>query len=111
MPAEGFEGHMATDGSFLGEVGKWRACGWAVVQLVYDEEMGPLHGMARWRQRMRSSDGLLTGWTAGLGPLSLGPFRLSKLVMPPFRSEWPPLGGPGGSTLRCGSQISTPFLV
>ena len=29
----------------LGKVGKWRACGWAVVQLDYDEEMGPLHGM------------------------------------------------------------------
>ena len=24
---------------------KWRACGWAVVQLDYDEEMGLLHGM------------------------------------------------------------------
>ena len=29
----------------LGRTVKWRACGWAVVQLVYDEEMGPLHGM------------------------------------------------------------------
>ena len=25
--------------------GKWGACGWAVVQLEYDEEMEPLHGM------------------------------------------------------------------
>ena len=25
--------------------GKWGACGWAVVQLDHDEEMGPLHGM------------------------------------------------------------------
>ena len=24
----------------LGSAGKWRACGWAVVQLDYDEEMG-----------------------------------------------------------------------
>ena len=45
MPAEGFKGHVATDGSLLGNTGKWRACGWAVVQLDYDEEMGPLHGM------------------------------------------------------------------
>ena len=36
---------MVTDGSLLGETGKWGACGWAVVQLDYDEEMGPLHGM------------------------------------------------------------------
>ena len=42
MAAEGF--HVATDGSLLGAAGKWRACGWAVVQLDYDEE-GPLHGM------------------------------------------------------------------
>ena len=45
MPAEGFKGHVATDGSLLGTAGKWGACGWAVVQLDYDEEMGPLHGM------------------------------------------------------------------
>ena len=30
--------------SLLCAAGKWRACGWAVVQLDYDEE-GPLHGM------------------------------------------------------------------
>ena len=40
-----FKGHVATDCSFLGRAGKWRACGWAVVQLDYDEEMVPLHGM------------------------------------------------------------------
>ena len=40
MPAEGFTGHVATDGSLLGNAGKWGACGWAVVQLDYDEEMG-----------------------------------------------------------------------
>ena len=45
MPVEGFEGHAATDGSLSGKIGKWGACGWAVVQLDYDEEMGPLHGM------------------------------------------------------------------
>ena len=45
MPAEGFKGHVATDGSLLGNAGKWRACGWTVVQLDYDEEMGPLYEM------------------------------------------------------------------
>ena len=45
MPTEGFKGHIATDGSLLGNDDKWEACGWAVVQLDYDEEMGPLHGM------------------------------------------------------------------
>ena len=33
------------DGSLLGTAGKWRACGWAVLQLDSDEEVGPLHGM------------------------------------------------------------------
>ena len=45
MPAEGFKGHVATDGSLLGKAGKWRDCGWAVVQLDYGEEMVPLLGM------------------------------------------------------------------
>ena len=45
MSVEGFKGHVATDGSLLNTAGKWGACGWAVVQLDYDEEMGPLHGM------------------------------------------------------------------
>ena len=31
MPAEGFVGHVATDGFLLGTSGKWGACGWAVV--------------------------------------------------------------------------------
>ena len=33
------KGHVATDGSLPGKAGKWRACGWAVVQLDCDEEM------------------------------------------------------------------------
>ena len=45
MPAEGFKGHVATDGSLLGIAGKWGACGLSAVQLDYDEELGPLHGM------------------------------------------------------------------
>ena len=45
MQVEGFEGHVATDCCLLGKIGMWRACGWAVVQLDYDEEIGPLHGM------------------------------------------------------------------
>ena len=39
MPAEGFKGHVAIDGSLLGRAGKWGACGWSVVQLDYDEEL------------------------------------------------------------------------
>ena len=42
---EGFRGRVATDGSLLGKIGKRSACDWAVVQLDYDEEMEPLHGM------------------------------------------------------------------
>ena len=45
LPAKGFKGHVATDGSPLGMKGKWGACGWSEVQLDYDEELGPLHGM------------------------------------------------------------------
>ena len=45
IPGEVFKGHVATDGSQLGTAGKRTACGWAVVQLDYDEEMGSLHGM------------------------------------------------------------------
>ena len=45
MPAEGFKGHVATDGPLLGRAGKWGACAWSVVQLDYDEEMVPMHGM------------------------------------------------------------------
>ena len=40
MPAEGFKGQVASGGSLLGRAGKWGACGWAVVQLDCDEEMG-----------------------------------------------------------------------
>ena len=42
MQVEGFRSHVATDGSLLGTAGKWGACGWAVVQLDYDEEFAPL---------------------------------------------------------------------
>ena len=45
MAAEGFKGHVATDGSLLWNAGNWRACGWAVVQLDCGEELGLLHGM------------------------------------------------------------------
>ena len=45
LPAEGFKGLGATDGSLLEKDGKRRACGWAVVQTDCDEEMEPLHGM------------------------------------------------------------------
>ena len=42
MPAEGFKGQVATD--CWGTLASG-ACGWALVQLDHDEEMGPLHGM------------------------------------------------------------------
>ena len=45
MQVEGFRDHVATDGSLLEKTGKWGACGWAVVQLGYNEEMEPLHVM------------------------------------------------------------------
>ena len=45
MPAEGFKDHVATGGSLLGNDGKWGACGWAVLQLDFDEEMVPLSGI------------------------------------------------------------------
>ena len=45
FPAEGFRDHVATDGSLLGAAEKWRACGWSVVQLDQDGELGPMHGM------------------------------------------------------------------
>ena len=45
MKVEGFRGLVATDGSLLGKTVKWGACGWAVVKLDYDGEMGPLYGM------------------------------------------------------------------
>ena len=43
VPTEGFKGHVANDGSLLGTAGKWCACGWAVVQLDYEE-----HGAVAW---------------------------------------------------------------
>ena len=42
IPVEGFRNHVATDRSLLGVSGKWSACGWSLVQLVHDEEMGPM---------------------------------------------------------------------
>ena len=33
LPAEGFKGHAATDGTLLGMAGKWEACRWSVAQL------------------------------------------------------------------------------
>ena len=45
LPAEGFQGHVAADGSLLGVTGKWRVCGWSVVQIDYDGETGPMFGV------------------------------------------------------------------
>ena len=45
MPAGGFRNLVATGGFLLGVSGKWSACGWSVVQLDHDQEVGPMHGM------------------------------------------------------------------
>ena len=45
IPVEDFRNHVATDGSLLGVSEKWSACGWSVVQLDHDEEMGPMRGI------------------------------------------------------------------
>ena len=41
---ESFRNHVATDGSLLGVSGKC-ACGWSVVQMDHDAEMGPMRGV------------------------------------------------------------------
>ena len=44
MPAEGFKGHVATDGSLLGTAGKWEACGqWRNWMMMKNWDL--LHGM------------------------------------------------------------------
>ena len=55
IPVEGFQNHVTTDGSLLGVSGKWGACGWSVVQLDHDEEMGPMGCTERWMQSLRCS--------------------------------------------------------
>ena len=56
LPAEGFKGHVATDGSSLGRAGKWGACGWAVCSWIVMRRWGPYMGcMAPWKQILRSS--------------------------------------------------------
>ena len=45
MPVEGFRNHVAIDGSLVVVSSRWSACGWSVVLLDHDEEMGPMHGM------------------------------------------------------------------
>ena len=56
MPGEGFKGHVATDGSLLGQTGQWEHVVWAVVQLDYGEEMGFCMG-----GRIRGSGALQEG--------------------------------------------------
>ena len=47
---------MAADGSLIGKTGKWGACGWAVVQLDYDEEMvAVVWDVVQWRKNLRFS--------------------------------------------------------
>ena len=45
LQAQGFQGHVATDGSLLGVAGKWSASGWSVVQSDYDGDLGPVYGV------------------------------------------------------------------
>lgn len=45
LVSEGFRDHVATDGSFMSVLGKWRACGWSDVQLDYDGELAPRRGV------------------------------------------------------------------
>ena len=47
LPAGGFRDHVATGGSLLGVAGTWAACGWSVVHLDHDEELGPMYEMYR----------------------------------------------------------------
>ena len=71
---------MATDVSLLGKTGEWEACGWVVVQLDYDEVMGPLCGMygsmeaepeiQRTIKRVRA-DGICTLLKRVLGPIKV----------------------------------------
>ena len=54
LPAEGFKGHVATDGSLLGTAGKWvhaviRWCSWIMMR----KRARCMGCMARWRQRTR----------------------------------------------------------
>ena len=76
MPAEGFKGHVATDGSLLGTAAKWRACGWSVVanwimMKNWDLCMGC---MALWRLNLKSSAELTASlWllTKVIGPIKV----------------------------------------
>ena len=40
-----YRNHVTIGGSLSGVPGKWGACGWSLVQLDHDEELGPMHGM------------------------------------------------------------------
>ena len=45
VSAEGSRDHVTSHGSLLGAPSRCGACGWSVVQLDHDEEMGPMRGM------------------------------------------------------------------
>ena len=71
----GFKGHLATDGSLLGKTGKWRARGWAVVQLGYDGD-----GALAW-------DVCLSGGRPR-GPAHHQEGRADGLLMLSKKSDW-----------------------
>ena len=42
LPAEGFKGHVVTDGSLLDMAGKWRACGLTAFLCLLEKVIGPI---------------------------------------------------------------------
>ena len=75
MPAGGFKGHVATDGSLLGKAGKSKASGWAVEQLDSDEEMVPLHGEAEFEVQRTVKRAELTAFSCLLNRV-IGPIKV-----------------------------------
>ena len=59
---------MAADDSLLGKTGKWRACGWAVVQLDYEEEMEPLWDEAELEVQRTIKRAELTAFLCRIAP-------------------------------------------
>ena len=74
MPEEGFKGHVAAVGSFLGKTGKCGACGWSVVQLDYDD------GALAWDVWLNG------GRTRGSAHHQEG--GVGSLLVPPQESMW-----------------------
>ena len=79
LPAELFQGHVVTDGSLPGIAGKWRACGWSVVQLDFVMKNWDL---CTWRGVTGVFGVLVSPWLVGdLGAVSL-PVSDGEFVVP-----------------------------